>query len=879
MLILAITLKSILNDYGAIILISNSHKDHDDQFQSLISRLDRLWRAAQRRSHRLLVIIQRRDAAQYASRLFAADTELSSLLPQGETLTLGIDEGHPFTEMWPDHTQVNLSWSSARSRLGGSEAALLVDGQDGVQPDALAAALGVIQGGGLILLCLPPMPPAQGQLKEQLTIWPRDSSEVGHQFWEIFWSACTNHQHIYELDHGIYCSRSVERNHSNQTSSHQINTHVNTHANTHANKSSSISIDPATISPSLRQHLAAHSAALEVIEKCPLTREQQEVILMALTSHSRQAFSALALSALRGRGKSSALGLIAAVFLLTGEGEVGVTAPSLYSIEAVFERARLALELVGVDVTRHEDSLTSTMGVIRYWTPQQLWTRQARPALLLVDEAAALPVPLLERLLEWRPSLVFATTTHGYEGTGRGFSLRFRPFLQNKLRKLYEPKLTQPLRWSIGDPVEAWMMSALMLDADVPLVSHPLHLTRYRYARIDTQDLIDQPELTREIFALLIHAHYRTQPSDLWRLFDSPNLTLHALCLRDETLGRKESSHQHRGSSDVKILAVALTSREGSLSAEQAAQVYEGRVRPRGQLFAANLAVHLNSEEGAQLTLERVVRIATLPTQQGRGAGSALLAEITRWANISDVDVIGSSFGATEQLTRFWLRSGMTPLRVGVRQSHVSGERSLLVAQALSQRAKLTMEELNLELARDFKEQLRGSLINLDPALVYTLFTSLKHQDVDRLSTRSLDRHSDHSISDRQWRALGAVAFAGRAYELASESARILALHWLRDCTPDHTLPAPLAPLGRLIITKVIQGQRWLEVTADLKLGSTSEAMKGLSAALRLLYMTFAPAWATQWVKRFPQYDRPAKLCTQLHPLTLTYLERNRSPV
>ena len=844
-------------DDGAIHLTSNSHRDERDHFQALTARLDRSWGLAQRRGHRFQVVIQREDAVYYASRLFEPESDLARRLPTGEVLTLGgsVDDerGHLFEEMWADQPHIDLSWSSARARLGGSEAALLIDGRQGIHPDALAAAMGVVRGGGLIVFCLPPMPPERGDLKAQLTVWPRNTSEVGHRFWETLWSACIDHQHIYELEPGLYCSRSPDL----------ITPRSAGDSGAEAEVCSTLSVDFGTLSPYLRQCLTDHPYALEVIERCPLTREQQEVILTALTSHARQAFSGLALSALRGRGKSSALGMIAAVLLLTGEGEVGLTAPSLYSIEAVFDRAQVALELVGVNAARTEDALTSTAGVIRYWTPQQLWTRQVRPKILLIDEAAALPVPLLERLLEWRPSLVFATTTHGYEGTGRGFSLRFRPFLQQKLRKLYEPKLTQPLRWSGGDPVEAWMMSALMLEADVPLVSHQLSLSHYRYLQLSADDLIAHPSLTREVFGLLIHAHYRTQPSDLWRLFDAPNLTLHVLY-------SDEAQSKTRG---VSVLAVALTSREGGLSAELAAQVYEGRVRPRGQLFAANLAVHLNCEEGAQLNLERVVRIATLPTQQGRGAGSALLAEVIQWAKNLDIDLIGSSFGATEQLTRFWLRAEMIPLRVGVRQSHVSGERSLLVARALSSRGQAIMDTLSRELINDFNDQLRGPLTNLEPMLVYTLYTALNHLSVTAaLMTPAIP----DTITERQWRALGAIAFAGRAYELAVGPAHALALHWLRHCPQDDTRAAPLTPLGRLVIMKIIQGQRWLEVTAELRLGSTSEAMKGLSAALRILFMNFAPQSARQWVKRFPQYHRPARLCDQLHPLLLTHQESRR---
>ena len=75
---------------------------------------------------------------------------------------------------------------------------------------------------------------------------------------------------------------------------------------------------------------------------------------------------------------------------------------------------------------------------------------------------------------------------------------------------------------------------------------------------------------------------------------------------------------------------------------------------------------------------------------------------------------------------------------------------------------------------------------------------------------------------------------------------------------------------------KVLQGQRWLEVTEQLQVGSTSEVMKGLSTALRLVYMDLAPDWAKDWVKRFPQFESASTLSHTLQP---NRLEPNSHPV
>ena len=54
--------------------------------------------------------------------------------------------------------------------------------------------------------------------------------------------------------------------------------------------------------------------------------------------------------------------------------------------------------------------------------------------LLLVDEAAAIPTPLLEAMLARHSRIVFATTEHGYEGRGAAFICASRGYLMSKPR-------------------------------------------------------------------------------------------------------------------------------------------------------------------------------------------------------------------------------------------------------------------------------------------------------------------------------------------------------------------------------------------------------------------------------------------------------------
>ncbi len=115
--------------------------------------------------------------------------------------------------------------------------------------------------------------------------------------------------------------------------------------------------------------------------------------------------------------------------------------------------------------------------------------------MVIVDEAAAIPLPLVRNLIG--PYLVFlASTINGYEGTGPSLSLKLiqqlrdstRSLLSNetkegsaagpstkkpeytappKIRTLREVKLDTPIRYGAGDKVEQWLNALLCLDATI----------------------------------------------------------------------------------------------------------------------------------------------------------------------------------------------------------------------------------------------------------------------------------------------------------------------------------------------------------------------------------------------------------------------------
>ena len=99
----------------------------------------------------------------------------------------------------------------------------------------------------------------------------------------------------------------------------------------------------------------------------------------------------------------------------------------------------------------------------------------AQAELLVIDEAAAIPLPLVRNMLG--SYLVFiSSTVNGYEGTGRSLSLKLLDSLRKQSatnglevggRTLNELTLDESIRYAPNCPVESWLNRLLCLDKGV----------------------------------------------------------------------------------------------------------------------------------------------------------------------------------------------------------------------------------------------------------------------------------------------------------------------------------------------------------------------------------------------------------------------------
>ena len=399
--------------------------------------------------------------------------------------------------------------------------------------------------------------------------------------------------------------------------------------------------------------------------KAHTTGDQQvaiEEIIHTARGHARRP---LVITADRGRGKSAALGMAAARLLAQTPRRILVTAPRRGAVESLFRHALEALpgaELLEGNLLQHGD------GSVQFLPPDLLLRSMPQADLLLIDEAAAIPAALLKALLLRYNRIVFSTTVHGYEGTGRGFAIRFRQTLDEETPQWRELTLDEPVRWQSGDALEALVSHALLLDAEPAAGASlegidPLSLS---IDKISRAGLLSDRRLLEQVFGLLVSAHYQTRPFDLRHMLDAPGVEI--------LLARHGNS----------VGGVLLTVSEGGFDDTLARAILAGKRRARGNLAPQSLGLHLQDDAFLRAHFRRVMRIAVHPALQRGGLGRRMLEAV---AESCDADLLATSFGATGGLVRFWRACGFTPARIGMRRDTSSGSHSLLMLRALKEPA------------------------------------------------------------------------------------------------------------------------------------------------------------------------------------------------
>lgn len=432
------------------------------------------------------------------------------------------------------------------------------------------------------------------------------------------------------------------------------------------------------------------------------TQEQQQAVSAIVKVARGKRKRPLVLTADRGRGKSSSLGLAVAELFQQGQQNIVITAPSFATTEQVFQHA--STQLQGANL--QQQSLHWQNNTLSFYPFDLLLQQLPQADLVLIDEAAAIPTQVLEQIIYHYKRIVFSSTIHGYEGSGRGFELRFKPYLTQQMPDWKALHLKQAIRFADGDPLEQFWFKALLLQNESPKVA--CQGQQLSFNQYTGQQLCNQPVILQQCFSLLVNAHYQTSPDDLARLLDGVENKLFTL------------EHQD------KVVAVCWVCEEGFPYLNQLQQqIYQGKRRVAGHLLPQNLSYYYCQPEVLQLKCARIVRIAVLPNNQASGLGSSLLQGVKTYFEQQQTDILGSSFAATGQLLNFWRKNGYHTVRLGHKKDASSGEHSAIVTTALSQKASQQQQVLQQRFQQDFADRLATTYRQLQPALVWEICRQL----------------------------------------------------------------------------------------------------------------------------------------------------------
>jgi len=413
----------------------------------------------------------------------------------------------------------------------------------------------------------------------------------------------------------------------------------------------------------------------------------------------------LFITADRGRGKSAALGMAVAAL---ADQRVRLTAPSRAAASTVLAHAGpTPPEFIAPESVTPEDTL------------------------LLIDEAAALPLPLVARLAEENPRCVLTGTVHGYEGSGRGLILQLAGTLAEAADGLHRHILKEPVRWSADDPLETLTHRLLLLAAE-PATGIGGDPQSWTIQCEDPATLITGEADLEAIFGLLVAGHYQTRPRDLRQLLDDPEMQLWTL---------------REGGMVVGVLAAR---REGGMDPAMVDAIHRGERRPAGHLIAQSLTFHAGIANAAGYQGLRIQRIAVHPQRRRLGFGRHLVTAAREAASEQALDWLGASFAGTGPLLDFWHACGMDVVRVGNRRDPRSGEHAVIVLTGLSEGGRMLLTRARARLAVHLPDQCRHALQELPRARQRRLSRGLPSADTATVDSVDLQvfAHGHRSLLD-----------------------------------------------------------------------------------------------------------------------------------
>ena len=460
------------------------------------------------------------------------------------------------------------------------------------------------------------------------------------------------------------------------------------------------------------------------IRNFDVTSEQKELIRNLLKDlfDSTHANSCSVLLANRGRGKSAAVGLILAEFLLKRKSrslKVTISSPNPQNVQTLFDfLSRGLISHKKKFRTIRKGGLINEIKISNIIRFHYLWPsevdRTLKSDIIIIDEAAAIPVEILKETLRITNKKIFISTIHGYEGASRGFQYKIVNYLRNQKEiKFREYSLSQPIRYLLNDPIEELLNKTFLLNVEIDPLEVPFqeikqeNITLQKYS--DSDYLFSNQGLSKlkQLFGIMICAHYRNQPNDLLLIADSnKHFLIGFYVLNDQN--------------EKILVGSSQLAKEGKMSEHEINRVVSGEFI-EGNIIA-NVAIRHFSPDFANFQGIRIVRIASHPSLIGKGYGRKALEKLIQ--EFTSYDWIGVSFGATVKLMKFWIKFGFRIVHIRPTKTIETGEWNVVVICGNSPQIRRIIDQASADFKLQFLSLLKHSLHSMKPELVQQILKS-----------------------------------------------------------------------------------------------------------------------------------------------------------
>ncbi|KAI0493619.1 hypothetical protein KFK09_023740 [Dendrobium nobile] len=633
--------------------------------------------------------------------------------------------------------------------LGNTFGMCILQDFEALTPNILARTIETVEGGGLVILLLHSLPSLTSLYTMVMDVHERFRTESHSQTVPRF-----NERFLLSI---ASCKASLVVD--DELNILHISSHIRSISPVEVAEDSEGLSEKERELKDLKEQFRDELPVGPLIGKCCTLDQAKGVVTFLDAILDKTLRSTVALIAARGRGKSAALGLAVAGAVVTGYSNIFVTAPSPENLRTLFDFVCKGLnsleykEHLHYDVVKSVDpdmkKVTVQINVfkqhrqtIQYLKPQD-HSKLSQVELLVIDEAAAIPLPIVKSLLG--PYLVFlSSTVNGYEGTGRSLSLKLLQQLESQSqissqnldsphsgRLFKKMELHESIRYASSDPIESWLNGLLCLDVAnyIPNISrmpHPSECDLYYVNRDTLFSYHKESEIfLQRMMALYVASHYKNSPNDLQLMADAPSHHLFVL------LGPVDESKNQLPD----ILCVIQVCLEGKISQMSAIKSLSEGHSPFGDQIPWKFCEQFQDSVFPGLSGARIVRIAVHPSALRLGYGSAAVDLLTRYyegqlSHFSEEDVeeiiepqvkvveaaqkvslleenimpranlppllahlrerhpeklhyIGVSFGLTRDLFRFWRKHNFTPFYIGQIPNAVTGEHTCMVLRSL----------------------------------------------------------------------------------------------------------------------------------------------------------------------------------------------------